>query len=173
MRSAFQTRIASPSGEMRLVAEDEALVAIYFPQHNRPAWPEVAEAVSHPVLVQAVRELGEYFSGTRREFSVPYALHGTEFQRRVWAALAEIPFGATRTYLQIAQAIGAVQAVRAVGAANGRNPLSIIVPCHRVIGADGSLTGYGGGLAAKRWLLTHEQQVLGQAAGGQPRLLPD
>ncbi|MES2707655.1 MAG: methylated-DNA--[protein]-cysteine S-methyltransferase [Verrucomicrobiota bacterium] len=105
---------------------------------------------------EARRQLEEYFAGTRREFDLPLAAEGTAFQRQVWAALLRIPCGATKTYGQLAAEIGNAKAVRAVGLANGRNPLSIIVPCHRVIGANGTLTGYGGGLKAKAWLLEHE-----------------
>ena len=114
---------------------------------------------AHPVLDQAARELEQYFEGKRRTFSSPLAAAGTPFQREVWDALAAIPFGQSRSYAEIATAIGRSRAVRAVGAANGANPLSIFVPCHRVIGADGKLTGYGGGLPAKAWLLGHERKV--------------
>ena len=117
------------------------------------------------MLRETARQLSAYFDGSLRVFSVPLAFEGTPFQRSVWQALLTIPYGETRTYGEIARQIGNPAAVRAVGAANGRNPISIIVPCHRVIGADGSLTGYGGGVEAKRWLLGHES---GRPESGRP-----
>jgi AraC family transcriptional regulator, regulatory protein of adaptative response / methylated-DNA-[protein]-cysteine methyltransferase len=111
----------------------------------------------HPMLDQAERELGEYFSGVRKTFTLPLALRGTDFQRRVWEALLQIPPGETRSYAEIAKAIGKPKAVRAVARANGDNFRGIVIPCHRVIGSDGSLTGYGGGLPRKQWLLNHER----------------
>jgi methylated-DNA-[protein]-cysteine S-methyltransferase len=119
-----------------------------------------------PVLAEARRELLAYFDGTLREFRIPLAPNGTEFQRRVWTALTHIPYGTTISYADLARRLGNLMAVRAVGAANGRNPIPIIVPCHRVIGSDGSLTGFGGGLDRKRWLLHHE----GALADGQAEL---
>ncbi len=110
-----------------------------------------------PLLCEAVRQLRAYFAGELKEFRLPLEMAGTDFQKRVWASLLEIPYGETRSYSQIAQAIGAPMAVRAVGAANGENPIAIVVPCHRVIGANGKLTGYGGGLDLKRRLLDMEQ----------------
>lgn len=167
MSMAVQTVIASPLGAIRLVAQDAALAGVYFPQHCRPAWPEVAVDARHPVLVQAAAELGEYFASQRKVFSTPLAPQGTEFQRAVWQALLDIPYGERRSYAQIAAAIGNPQACRAVGAANGRNPLSIFIPCHRAVGADGNLTGYAGGVSAKRWLLEHEQaNQSGQGTSG-------
>lgn len=119
--------------------------------------PEDAESGAPPPVVgQAVEELRAYFEGTLRVFSVPVVLQGTPFQKRVWQAVAGIPCGETRTYQQIARAVSGEGAVRAVGLANGSNPVPILVPCHRVIGSDGSLTGYGGGLWRKAWLLAHE-----------------
>jgi methylated-DNA-[protein]-cysteine S-methyltransferase len=108
------------------------------------------------VLARAAAQLAEYFAGTRRTFDLPLAPRGTGFQRIVWHALAKIPYGETRSYGELARAIGRPAASRAVGAANGKNPLSIVVPCHRVVGASGELTGYAGGVATKRWLLDHE-----------------
>jgi methylated-DNA-[protein]-cysteine S-methyltransferase len=160
MTNAWQTAIATPLGEIRLVAQDDALVGVYFPQHKNPAWPVVAVDACHPVLIQAACELAEYFAGERTVFNTPLAPQGTQFQRAVWQALTGIPYGERRSYAWIATAIGHPQACRAVGAANGRNPLSIFVPCHRAVGADGSLTGYAGGVSAKRWLLEHEQAHL-------------
>lgn len=114
-------------------------------------------------------QLDQYFAGERREFALPLRAAGTAFQQRVWTALADIPYGRTATYATIAAAIGAPTAFRAVGLANSQNPLSVIVPCHRVIGANGSLTGYSGGLAAKQWLLSHEAVRLGEAGPVQDR----
>ncbi len=150
--------IPSPVGALRLRAEDNALVGIEF--LGAAVEPSVAADLSHPVLARARRELEEYFAGDRTEFDLPLRARGTPFQERVWTALARIPYGRTRSYREIAEEIGRPAAVRAVGAANGSNPLPIVVPCHRVIGADGSLTGYGGGIAIKTWLLGHERGVL-------------
>lgn len=118
----------------------------------------------HPVLDQAEREIGEYFAGTRTVFTLPFAPRGTEFQRRVWDALLKIPPGETRSYAEIARNIGTPKAVRAVARANGDNFRGIVIPCHRVIGSDGALTGYGGGLARKKWLLEHERSIAAHAA---------
>lgn len=152
----FSTRLESPLGPLLLIAEADALCGVYLPE---PRWPpaESGEARADlPILVQAARELDEYFSGHRRAFTVPTRAHGTDFQRAVWSELAEIEFGATRSYADVARALARPSATRAVGAANGKNPLAIVIPCHRVVGGDGSLTGYAGGLAVKRWLLAHE-----------------
>ena len=159
MSSLAQRLFPSPIGTLRLVATDSALTGVYFPSEARSAAPDARPVAAHPVLDQAARELEQYFEGKRRTFSSPLAAAGTPFQREVWDALAAIPFGQSRSYAEIATAIGRSRAVRAVGAANGANPLSIFVPCHRVIGADGKLTGYGGGLPAKAWLLGHERKV--------------
>lgn len=113
-----------------------------------------------PLLAEARRQLTEYFAGTRREFSLPLSLHGTEFQIKDWKALQEIPYGETRSYKQIAERIGSPKAFRAVGMANNKNRIAIIIPCHRVIGADGSLVGYGGGMDKKIWLLELEKRML-------------
>ncbi|HET7504220.1 MAG TPA: methylated-DNA--[protein]-cysteine S-methyltransferase [Kofleriaceae bacterium] len=145
--------VRSPIGPLRLYAARDQLVGLYLP--DRPA-PDGASGRSR-VLREAAAQLAEYFAGRRRAFALDLALHGTGFQRSVWDALRTIPYGETRSYAELARAIGRPAAPRAVGAANGANPISIIVPCHRLIGADGSLTGYGGGLAAKRWLLDHER----------------
>ena len=154
------TTLPSPLGALRLVATDDALVGVYFPEHH-PAPPaalaSARSAPDHPVLVQAARELTEYFAGARRAFTVPIRATGTAFQQRVWAALATIPFGAAWSYGDLARAIDQPTAVRAVGGANARNPLSIIVGCHRVVGKDGKLTGYAGGLERKRFLLELEE----------------
>jgi methylated-DNA-[protein]-cysteine S-methyltransferase len=158
--SALAARLfPTPIGTLRLEATDSALIGVHFPSEARSPAPEARLVAAHPVLEQAARELEEYFRGQRRTFSIPLAATATAFQRDVWAALAAIPFGQCRSYAEIAAAIGRPRAVRAVGAANGANPLSILVPCHRVIGADGQLTGYGGGVRAKAWLLAHERSV--------------
>lgn len=145
--------IDSPVGLLTLRAEDGALTAILFGD-QRTGLPG-----SDQILDQAEAELKEYFAGERKEFAVPVRLTGTEFQKKVWAALAEIPYGETATYGEIAARIGKPKACRAVGTANHHNPVPIIVPCHRVIGAGGSLTGYGGGLEVKAYLLTLERHV--------------
>jgi methylated-DNA-[protein]-cysteine S-methyltransferase len=146
-------------GRLTLVASDAGLAAILW-EHDRPGRVPLAigaEDRDHPVLVEAERQLGEYFAGTRTQFGVTLDVTGTPFQRKVWAALLTIPFGETRSYRQIATQIGSPAAVRAVGAANGRNPVSIIAPCHRVIGSTGKLTGFVGGLDVKARLLALER----------------
>jgi methylated-DNA-[protein]-cysteine S-methyltransferase len=150
----------SPAGELRLVSDGVALIRIEFPNHRG----DDGEPGEDAVLAASARQLREYFAGTRRRFTLPLAPRGTEFQRSVWSALATIPFGETRSYRDIAEQIGNPKAMRAVGAANGRNPLPIVVPCHRVVGADGSLTGFGGGLPAKLALLQLEGIALTASA---------
>jgi len=148
----------SPIGKLKLVASDKGLVAILW-ENDRPSRVRLGELVEdggHPVLVETERQLGEYFAGRRREFSVALDMRGTRFQRDVWEALLAIPFGETRSYGQLARQLGNPRATRAVGAANGRNPVSIIVPCHRVIGSSGKLTGFAGGLDVKARLLNLE-----------------
>ncbi|OJU19663.1 MULTISPECIES: methylated-DNA--[protein]-cysteine S-methyltransferase [unclassified Sphingomonas] len=151
--------IASPVGELTLVAEGDALVAILWEGDDpaRVPLPALADAPDHPVLCETARQLDEYFAGKRRAFDVPLAFRGTAFQRAVWAALLRIPFGETSSYGRIARALDRPHGARAVGAANGRNPISIIAPCHRVIGSNGALTGFAGGLAAKEMLLALER----------------
>jgi len=146
--------VESPLGTLRLVAADGALIGIWLP--GRPGAPPAAAAGGDSVLEEARAQLDQYFAGRRRTFDLPLAPRGTAFQRAVWAALLDIPFGETRSYGGLARSLGRPSAARAVGAANGANPLPIVVPCHRVIGADGSLTGYAGGEERKRWLLRHE-----------------
>ena len=156
--NCFRTSIDSPVGGLTLGATESALIAILFERVRGPRdiGHEAVETPEHPLLREAARQLGEYFAGKRRDFSLPLDFRGTEFQRKVWNELLKIPFGETRTYSEIARQIGRPDAVRAVGAANGANPLSIVAPCHRVIGASGSLTGFGGGLEAKAYLLALE-----------------
>jgi methylated-DNA-[protein]-cysteine S-methyltransferase len=152
--------IASPLGKLKLVANDKSLVGILW-EHDSPHRVRLAEMIAndhHPVLLETERQLGEYFSGKRKTFSIALDLRGTRFQKDVWRALVAIPFGDTRSYRQLAQQLGNPRATRAVGAANGRNPVSIIVPCHRVIGSSGKLTGFAGGLDAKAHLLDLEKQ---------------
>ena len=146
----------SPLGTLTLVNTDGVLSGIYMPEHKRGPKPEALGTRAHSGFEQTVSELQEYFGKSRTEFTLPLAPQGTDFQRRVWQALRNIPYGETRTYAQLADAIGNRAAIRAVGLANGRNPISIVVPCHRVIGSDGSLTGYAGGLDRKKLLLELE-----------------
>ncbi|HCV41084.1 methylated-DNA--[protein]-cysteine S-methyltransferase [Pseudomonas vlassakiae] len=157
MSSAF-TLLPSPVGTLTLVARGERLAAVLWEEEreNRVRLGELHRDDRHPTLRETARQLGEYFAGTRQRFELALDFAGTEFQRQVWAALLTIPFGQTRSYRDIACQIGNPGAVRAVGAANGRNPISIIAPCHRVIGASGSLTGFAGGLPAKQYLLALE-----------------
>jgi len=150
--------VDSPVGTLTLVATDEGLAGILW-ANDRPGrvrLPIEAEDGSHPVLVETAHQLEQYFAGHREVFSVPLDLAGTAFQRKVWSALQTIPFGETRSYRQIASQIGNPAAVRAVGAANGRNPVAIIAPCHRVLGSSGALTGFAGGLDTKAHLLALE-----------------
>jgi methylated-DNA-[protein]-cysteine S-methyltransferase len=149
----------SPIGKLKLVASDGGLVAILWEKDN-PRRVRLSDLVAnnqHPVLVETERQLGEYFAGKRKTFSIALDLRGTRFQMDVWEALLAIPFGETRSYGQLAKQLGNPRATRAVGAANGKNPVSIIVPCHRVIGSSGKLTGFAGGLDAKARLLSLEQ----------------
>jgi methylated-DNA-[protein]-cysteine S-methyltransferase len=158
--AARERWMESPIGRLRLVADGGALVGVLMEQHaHAPAWAAVA-GDGEPVLDEAVRQLTAWFAGDRISFDLPLRPSGTPFQLAVWRALREIPYGETRSYREIAAGLEQPKAVRAVGAANGRNPISIIVPCHRVIGASGALTGYGGGLERKSWLLAHELEVL-------------
>ncbi len=156
--SGFFKTMPSPVGRLTLVAGDKGLMAILWENDDplRVRLGEVTERPDHPVLLKTERQLGEYFAGTREVFDIDLDFVGTDFQKQVWAALLRIPFGQTRTYAQIADEIGNPKSVRAVGAANGKNPISIIAPCHRVIGSNGSLTGFAGGLEAKRALLSLE-----------------
>jgi methylated-DNA-[protein]-cysteine S-methyltransferase len=156
--------ISSPVGELKLVAGDNGLVAILWENVNpkRMKLGALVENHDHPVLLETERQLKEYFQGKRKSFSLKLDLTGTKFQNDVWQALLAIPFGETRSYGQLARQLGNPRATRAVGAANGRNPIPIVVPCHRVIGASGKLTGFGGGLKTKAHLLELEsnQKVL-------------
>ena len=150
--------MASPVGTLTLVADDDALVAILWPQDDAARVPigPLAEMPDHPLLGEAARQLDAYFARRLTAFDLPLDFCGTAFQTQVWQALLTIPFGETRSYAEIARLIGRPEACRAVGAANGRNPISIVAPCHRVIGSSGALTGFAGGLAAKTYLLALE-----------------
>jgi AraC family transcriptional regulator, regulatory protein of adaptative response / methylated-DNA-[protein]-cysteine methyltransferase len=166
----FETRL----GAMSAAATPEGLCLLEFSEGRGRLESELAEVErllgckaaegENPHTRQALRELEEYYSGKRRAFEVPLQLAGTAFQQAVWRALVTIPFGETVSYQDQARRVGKPEAVRAVAAANGRNHLAVIVPCHRVIGKDGSLTGYGGGLHRKAWLLAHEKAVRGEEA---------
>ena len=152
------TTLASPVGELKLVAKGARLAAILW-ENDKPGRVRLGpmtESADNPILVRTAQQLQEYFTGTRNRFELELDFAGTEFQQKVWQALLTIPFGETRSYSEIARQIGNPSAVRAVGAANGKNPISIVAPCHRVIGASGKLTGFAGGLEAKERLLTLE-----------------
>ena len=157
MRYAYKT-MKSPAGTLKLVGSDAGLAAILWEDDDprRVRLEAASKDENHPVLIEAQRQLNEYFAGQRKAFSVKLDLRGTPFQKKVWQAMLGIPFGETRTYGELARQIGDPKAVRAVGAANGRNPIAIIGPCHRVIGASGKLTGYAGGLPVKALLLRLE-----------------
>ena len=150
-------------GALKLVAGDEGLVAILWENDNpkRVKLGTLVENSDHPILLETERQLKEYFQGSRKSFSLKLDLMGTKFQNDVWQALLAIPFGETRSYGQLARQLGNPRATRAVGAANGKNPISIVVPCHRVIGASGKLTGFAGGLKTKAHLLELESNQKG------------
>jgi methylated-DNA-[protein]-cysteine S-methyltransferase len=154
----YYTVMPSPVGDLLVVGDGEAVTGVHFGARvaPRPGW-----RVDPAPVAEAVDQLSAYFAGARREFDLWLAPAGTSFQRRVWAALAGIPYGETTSYGKLAAEIGRPGSARAVGAANGANPLAIVIPCHRVIGADGTLTGYAGGLAAKRHLLALEGALPG------------
>lgn len=144
----------SPIGLIEVGATDAALVSLYFVETIRQP------AASSPILTAVIEQLAQYFAGTRTTFTLPLHFVGTAFQQRVWQQLLTVPYGKTVPYQAIANALGNPKAVRAVGAANGQNPISLIAPCHRIIGSNGALTGYGGGLWRKEWLLKHEGYLL-------------
>lgn len=166
MSQIVWTCLESPLGPLRLVAAGGALRGVYLPDQRRAPEPAGHERADEPVLRRAREQLSEYFAGARRRFDLPLDPQGTPFQRAVWSALAEIDFGETRSYAALARALGRPSAARAVGAANGRNPVGIIVPCHRVIGSDAKLVGYAGGLDRKQWLLAHEARLVSTRAAG-------
>lgn len=155
----YYTEYQSPLGKLLLAATDQGLCGLYFEEHKyfkgTEGW---RRDDAHPHLRNAARQLDEYFAGRRKEFDIALDMPGTAFQRAVWKELLQLPFGGTTTYQAIAQRIANPKAIRAAGTAIGRNPVSIIVPCHRVVGAAGSLSGYAGGLGRKRYLLAHEEE---------------
>ena len=156
----FYNEFVSPVGKLKLVANSHALVAVLW-EREHPKRVRFDTAQLHrqqPIILETERQLAEYFSGRRVEFDLPLEPAGSEFQKKIWQLLRAIPFGQTRSYIDLAKAVGSAKAARAVGAANSRNPLSIIVPCHRVVGSDGSLTGFAGGLETKAALLALENR---------------
>ena len=165
----------SPVGQLKLVASDKGLAAILWENDSpkRVRLNIVGEDQRHPVLAETERQLNEYFAGKRKTFTVPLDFNGTEFQKSVWKALLKIPFGQTRSYGEIAKSLGNPKVVRAVGAANGKNPISIIAPCHRVIGSTGQLTGFAGGLKVKARLLSLEHEGQSKLVKAADRLLQD
>lgn len=166
----YSRSLPSPVGVLSLIASDKGLVAVLW-ENDRPDRVRLdapQAACDHPTLTAAAAQLDAYFAGARRGFDLPLDFRGSAFQQRVWAHLRTIPYGETRSYGELAGALGDPGASRAVGAANGRNPISIIAPCHRVIGANGALTGFAGGIETKRWLLAFERDMAGAA---EPLLL--
>ncbi|MCB0731454.1 MAG: methylated-DNA--[protein]-cysteine S-methyltransferase [Ignavibacteriae bacterium] len=157
MPNKYVTYLRSPIGQVKLTGDETSVNSIFFVFDDT----EMEEENLNSVLTQCKKELLEYFAGKRNEFTVPIKQEGTEFQQKVWTELEKIPYGKTVSYNFIAESLGDKKAIRAVGAANGRNQISIIVPCHRVIGSDGSLTGYAGGMWRKKWLLNHEKEFSG------------
>jgi methylated-DNA-[protein]-cysteine S-methyltransferase len=159
----FYKQIESPVGRLKLVASANALVAVLFEQERPDRVKVNVDTVyldpQHPILIETERQLSQYFLGIRTEFDLPIEANGSNFQKKVWRALREIPFGETRSYSDLANAVGSPKACRAVGAANGKNPLAIVVPCHRVVGANGALTGFAGGLETKAKLLALEARA--------------
>jgi methylated-DNA-[protein]-cysteine S-methyltransferase len=157
------TTMSSPVGKLTIIASDTGIRAVLWPTDNPKRVPlgDVEPRENHSVLASAVTQLGEYFDGHRQDFDLPLDPTGTEFQQSAWTALRSIPFGTTVSYGEQAEQMGDKRKARAVGAANGRNPISIVVPCHRVVGSNGSLTGFAGGIDTKDWLLTHERRVAG------------
>ena len=156
-RETVWENVASPLGPLIVLASDNGVHAIAFEgDRTEQAKINLPRAVNHPIINAAVEQLAMYFDGTLQVFDLPLDLRGTDFQKRVWKLLLDIPFGETRTYGDLARTLGNAGASQAVGAANGKNPVAIVVPCHRVIGASGHLTGYAGGMEKKKFLLTHE-----------------
>jgi len=159
MTTTYTTEYASPIGALFLAATDQGLCLIEFPQSRHPAVRGAHWQVrdDHPVLLEATHQLALYFTGNLRDFTLPLVVQGTPFQQQAWQALDSIPYGSTISYAQQAVRIGRPKAVRAVGGANARNPLPIVRPCHRVVGSSGHLTGFGGGMSCKQFLLELEQ----------------
>jgi len=168
--ATYSARLPSPVGELVLTASEAAITGIYFPSRDRKPkrgtdWVEDhGRGPASALLARACQQLTEYFAGARTTFDLSLEPGGTQFQRRVWDVLRTIPYGTTTSYGEIARRLGDGHATRAVGAANGQNPIPIVVPCHRVIGSRGELTGFGGGLERKRWLLEHEGALMALGA---------
>jgi methylated-DNA-[protein]-cysteine S-methyltransferase len=163
-------RYKAPFGVLTVVGSDLGIRYVMFSNGAHPKPLErlhVSDTEIHDSVNDAITQLEEYFTGSRRDFELPLDLQGTEFQVAAWNALAEVPYGHTATYGQQATSIGRPKAVRAIGGANGRNPVAIVLPCHRIVGADGSLTGFGGGIEVKKWLLDHEQNMLHSTTGNR------
>jgi methylated-DNA-[protein]-cysteine S-methyltransferase len=160
----FYKEMESPVTKLILVASANALIGILWTRQDLDRLKVAVQKVDghHPILDETERQLSEYFAGKRTTFELPLEPRGTEFQQKVWRSLRTIPFGKTKSYVEIAEAIGSPRACRAVGGASGRNPISIVIPCHRVVGANGSLTGFGGGLETKAKLLAHEARASGR-----------
>lgn len=158
--TTYFTHIDSPVGQLLVLGDGELVTGLYLPNHRHGRGMEPSWRLADGIFDALRQQLAEYFAGERQQFDVPLKLAGTPFQQRVWRELAQIPFGATISYTQLARRIDDPQATRAVGHANGRNPISILVPCHRVIGASGRLTGYAGGVEKKQWLLAWERRVV-------------
>ena len=160
----------APFGELTVVGSDLGIRYVMFNNDAHPKPLErlhISDTEIHDSVNDAITQLQEYCDGSRRDFDLPLDLQGTEFQVAAWRALADIPYGHTASYGQQAASIGRPKAVRAIGGANGRNPVAIVLPCHRIVGADGSLTGFGGGIAVKKWLLDHEQRMLHSTTGNR------
>ena len=165
-RSTYQ----APFGVLTVVGSDLGIRYVMFNNDAHPKPLErlhISDTEIHDSVNDAITQLQEYCDGSRRDFDLPLDLQGTEFQVAAWRALADIPYGRTASYGQQAASIGRPKAVRAIGGANGRNPVAIVLPCHRIVGADGSLTGFGGGIEVKKWLLDHEQSMLHDEAGNR------
>jgi methylated-DNA-[protein]-cysteine S-methyltransferase len=165
----YKTTHRTPIGELTLIASEVGLRAILWPSRSHERGSLLSQAQprpTHPILRRTAAQLDEYFVGRRTSFDIPLDLKGTSFQRAAWQALAEIPYGGTTSYGRQAAALGMPGAARALGSANRSNPVCIVLPCHRVIGANGSLTGFAGGLALKQWLLDHEAGVLALSGKG-------
>ena len=152
----FKKKMSSPIGKLTLIASDKAITGVHFGDYRGAGKLKIEESKNHPVLRQCESELTAYFEGRLSHFSVPLSFEGTQFQQRVWSSLKKIPYGKTISYSQQAQSIGRKSAVRAVAAANGKNPIAIILPCHRVVASTGHLHGFGGGLTLKQKLLKIE-----------------
>ncbi len=155
MTKRYKLDYESPIGVIEIIGTDKAILSILFSEENHKE--TVLQAETPSVLTECYNQLDEYFKGRRKEFTFPYYFEGTDFQKTVWNALTKIPYAKTGSYKDIAVSIGNEKAIRAVGSANGKNKLSIVIPCHRIIGSNGKLTGYAGGLWRKEWLLQHEK----------------